>query len=417
VALSTDVLVIGGGMAGAAAALTARASGARVVLAARAPGATALSSGAVDIAADGDLPIREAARKLAGRPGHPYALVGDLDAAVDDALKFLRGLGFSGSGERNLWLLSQLGCPKPAALAQAPIAAGDLRALPRNARPMVVALCGSQAIEARLQAEGLARLFPGARALPVEFYVQRGDALRTLPEIAADLDRPGRRAALAEALQRAARSSGATHLFLPTVGFEPAQLSCGVPVFELLSAPPSVPGLRLQRTLEFALRKAGIDVRAAIAEKRVDGGVQLVSGTSCEAVDAAAIVLATGRFIGGGIRGEPALRETVLDLPAWAGERRSLPALPTEELFAQKAGGRHPGLAAGLRPGPGLRALDAQGAPATAAGSPVFAAGAVIGGYDPSRDEGGLGAAALLGLAAGRSAAAVALAHRERASA
>lgn len=418
----TDVLVIGSGMAGAAAALTARKAGATVLLVSRAPGATALSSGAADIAAEDDLPVRDAARALARRPGHPYALIADLDSAIADALSLLRGLGYAGDGERNLWLLSPLGCPKPAALAQAPIAAGDLRALPRSARPAVVALCGSQAIEANLQAAGLARLFPGARALPVEFYVQRGDALRTLPEIAADLDRPGRRALLGEALSRAARNSGATQLLLPTVGFDPAgraelEKAAGVPVWEMLSAPPSVPGLRLQRTLDAALKAAGVDLRSAIAEKRTDGGVQLVSGTDCEPVDASAIILATGRFIGGGIRGDPGLRETVLGLPAWAGERGSLPPLPTEELFAQKATGRHAGLSAGLRPGPGLRAVDANGAPATAAGARVFAAGAVVGGYDPSRDEGGIGAAALLGIAAGRAAVGAAERQRARASA
>src|SRR5205823_7951433 len=113
-------------------------------------------------------------------------------------------------------------------------------------------------------------------------------------------------------------------------------------------------------------------------------------------VEAGAIVLATGRFIGGGIRSDSRrLRETVFDLPAWAGERQSMPALPTEELFAQKAGGHHTGLAAGLRAGPGLRV-----------GDQLFAAGAVLGGYDQSRDEGGIGAAALLGVAAGRAAAA-----------
>ncbi|MGZ6143998.1 MAG: glycerol-3-phosphate dehydrogenase subunit GlpB, partial [Myxococcales bacterium] len=217
------------------------------------------------------------------------------------------------------------------------------------------------------------------------------DALRSVPEIAADLDQPGRRAQLAETLRRAVRNSGATHLFLPTLGYQPEPIDAGAPVYELLGAPPSVPGLRLQRTIEKALAAGGVEVRSAIVEKRADGGVQLISGTQCEPVEARAIVLATGRFIGGGIRSGERLAETVFDLPAFAGDRQSLPALPTEELFAQKAAGRHPGLGAGLRE---LRYGN------------VFAAGAVVGGYDPSRDEGGLGVAAVLGVAAGRAAAA-----------
>ena len=116
--MAVDVLVIGGGMAGAAAALAARAAGASVQLITRGPGATALSSGAADIAAVEDLPLREAARALARRPGHPYALLPDLEAAIGDALRLLRALGYTGEGDRNLWLLSPLGCPKPAAMAQ-----------------------------------------------------------------------------------------------------------------------------------------------------------------------------------------------------------------------------------------------------------------------------------------------------------
>ncbi|MCA1826775.1 MAG: FAD-binding protein [Myxococcales bacterium] len=358
--MALNVLVIGGGVAGVAAAVTARSLGASVTLVARGPGATALSSGAAD--------FRQ----------HPW-LPQD---AVDDGLRFVRGLGYAGDG--NLWLLSPLGCPKRTVLAQPFIAAGDLKALPKDARPAVVALCGSQAIEARLQAKGLAKHFPKAFALPVELYVHRSDALRTIPEIAADLDQPGRRTQLTEALRRAVRASGATHLYLPTLGYAPEPIDAGVPVYEMLSAPPSVPGIRLQRALE-----KSIDIRGGIVERRPDGGVQIISGTSCEPLEAHAVVLATGRFIGGGIRSDDRLRETVFDLPVWAGDRQKLVPLPTEELFSQKASGRHVGLTAGLR---------------NLEYGKVFAAGAVVGGYDQSRDEGGLVIAAVLGVRAGRAA-------------
>ena len=401
--MAVEVLVIGGGMAGTAAALAARSAGASVLLVSRGPGATALSSGAADVAAAGDAPLLEAARTVARRPGHPYALLADLDGALREGLLLLRALGYAGPGERNLWLLSPLGCPKPAALAQPFIAAGDLRALSRDARPAVVALAGAQAIEARLQQAGLRRLFPQApeRPLAADFYTQRTDALRGVPEMAADLD--ARRERLADALRRAVRNSGATHLLLPTMGLEPEPIDAGVPVFELLGAPPSVPGLRLQRQLVKALQATGVELR-------------LGEITPADVPEAGAMVLATGRFIGGGIRSGATLTETVFALPAYAGERRSLPALPGEELFAVKAAGRHAGFAAGLRIGPDLRALDAHGRPAFFKAAPLFAAGAVVGGYDQSRDEGGLGAAAILGAAAGHNAAAAVLGAR-RASA
>ena len=391
---SVDVLVIGGGLAGAAAALTAREAGASVLLCSRAPGATALSSGAADVAAIGDLPLREAVRELARRPGHPYALLDD--SALERGLAVLRALGYHGNGQRNVWLLSPLGCVKPAALAQPAIAAGDLRALPRDARPGVVSFCGAQAVQAPLLVKGLQRFFPQALLVASKLFSTRADALRAVPELAAELDRPGRRAELGAELQQ----SAATHLFLPTLGFAEGaraelEAAAGKPVYELLSGPPSVPGLRLQRAIDHALRAAGVQVRAGIVEGAP--ALQLISGSSCEPLEASAVVLATGRFIGGGIRATPGLRETVFGLPAFAGERSSIIPLATEELFARSPGGSHAGMRAGLRVGPGLRVPGAS--------LPLFAAGSVIGGYDFSRDEGGLGAAAILGSAAGLNAA------------
>jgi len=415
VAVTADVVVIGGGLSGTCAALAAREAGADVVLVSRAPGATAISSGALDFASsDDDASIGEAARRLARLPGHPYGLLGEaLVPAIDEAIALLRrhlgSLALAGArfaADRNVWLASPLGLAKPAALAQAPIAAGDLRNLgAREARIGVVALAGTQVVEARLVALGLTRaLAPLGEAVVVasDLYRQRGDALRTLPEIARDLDQPGRRAALAESLGRAAAQAHATHLLMPTLGMEDpvavrAELerALHMPVFELLGAPPSVPGLRLQRALEAAAAKAGIRTVHGIAERGAGSDVQIVRGVECNPVRAGAVVLATGRFLGGGIRCEPdgRLRETVFDLKASAAGRTVLAALPNEQLFAERASGPHPGLAAGIHPDSDLRAGN------------VFACGAVLGGFDPAREEGGLGACALTGVVAGRNAA------------
>lgn len=424
-AVKAQVAVVGGGMAAVCAALAAREAGAQVVLVARAPGASALSSGAIDFAeAPGDFPIGEAAALLARRPGHPYALPGDelrpaLDAAISLLRRHLGSLALGGArsaDDRNLWLPTPLGRAKAAALAQGPIAAGDLRALPAGARLGVAALAGAQALEARLAARGLDELLAPERsavALEVDLYRARADAQRTVLDFARDLDANGRCAALGEALGRAARAAQATHILVPTLGIlDPlgvqAQLSgaARLPVFELPGAPPSVPGLRLQRALQAALQAAGVRCIDGIAERGEP--LHAIRGTDAETIEASAIVIASGRFVGGGIRAAADtgdLSETVFGLPAWAGARRRIVALPGEELFAHRADGLHPGLSAGLSADRSLRALDDRGAPATSAGVPLFAAGAALAGFDPSRGEGGLGVAAVTGLCAGRSAA------------
>ncbi len=424
--MNADVAVVGGGMAGACAALAASKAGARVIEISRAPGATAVSSGAIDFAATSSgESLRAGAERLALRPGHPYSLLGkDLGAALDGALLLLRhslsSLGLAGArtgADGNLWLASPLGRQKAAALAQGPIAAGDLHALPAGARLGVAALCGGQAIEARLIASGLHQsLSPAssAVALDLDFYPAAADAQRQLAEIAADLDRPGRRSAFGEALSRAAKRAGATHILVPTVGLAnpvaaQAELgsAAGLPVFELLGAPPSVPGLRLQRALEAALEAAGVIRVRGIAERSLSAQLQIIRGGECEQVSCKAVVLASGRFLGGGIRCAPdgTLGDSALGLPAWAGARRRIVSLMNEELAGQRAGDRHLALEAGLRADSRLRALDEDGRPATANGAPVFAAGAALGGYDPARGDGGLGVAALTGRLAGLFAA------------
>jgi glycerol-3-phosphate dehydrogenase subunit B len=424
VALNASVVVIGGGLSGACAALAARESGADVVLVSRAPGATAVSSGAIDFAAmPGDVPIGDAAEALARRRGHPYALLGErLRPAIDDAIALLRrhlgALGLEGahsSADRNLWLATPLGQAKPAALAQGAIAAGDLRALAgKRARLGVVAMAGAQAVEAGLAARGLSRWID---AVPVQLdsHRTREDALRTIAELAQDFDRAESRARIAESLRRAVASSGATHLLLPTLGYlapldvrAELEKRSGAAILESIGAPPSVPGMRLFRALQQALQAAGVRRVDGIAERAADSGLQIVRGVECEPVRAGAVVLASGRFVGGGIASGPqggVLRETVLGLPAWAGERRAITALPTEELFAARVGGDHPGLSAGLRADANLHALGESSQPARAGGAPVFACGAALGGFDPARDEGGLGACAVTALCAGRSAA------------
>jgi len=402
-------------MAGACAALAAREAGADTLLVARAPGATAMSSGAFDFASsEDDAPLAEAARRLGRRAGHPYALLGEdlipsIDAAIDllrRSLPELRLEGARTAADRNLWLATPLGLSKPAALAQGPIAAGDLRSLStREGRLGVVALAGTQVVEARLVAKGLSELLAplaGAVVVAADLYRQRADALRTLPEIAHDLDRPGRRAELIESLGRAAAVAHATALLLPTLGLaDPVgaraemERALGLPVFEALGAPPSVPGLRLQRALSEALEKAGVRVLQGIAEGAGEGQVQIVRGVECQPVRAGAVVLASGRFLGGGIRCETdgRLRETVLDLPVRAAGRSTLAALPNEDLFAQRAGGRHAGLMAGVEADSDLRSGSA------------FLCGAVLGGFDPAREAGGLGVCAVTGLVAGERAA------------
>src|SRR5712692_680914 len=114
-------------MAGAIAALSARKRGASVVVARRSLGATALSSGAIDVAPDpaapgGDLrsqlvdPQKAALEVARTRPHHPYAILQEKLPRLLEALRFaaeqLPGL-IAPPLPRNALLPSPLGTVKP----------------------------------------------------------------------------------------------------------------------------------------------------------------------------------------------------------------------------------------------------------------------------------------------------------------
>src|ERR1700687_1146670 len=162
-----DVVVVGGGMAGAIAALSAKNAGASVVVIRRALGATALSSGAIDVAADPGasvrdiaaqgMPFEEAARKVArARPDHPYAILEPKLSRLSEALKFAAGhlaALLSQPTGKNVWLPPPLATVKPTAMAQVSQFGADLMALPN--RVAVVQLAQISHFDGRLVADGL----------------------------------------------------------------------------------------------------------------------------------------------------------------------------------------------------------------------------------------------------------------------
>jgi glycerol-3-phosphate dehydrogenase subunit B len=179
--------------------------------------------------------------------------------------------------------------------------------------------------------------------------------------------------------------------------------AAGVPVGEALGVPPSLPGLRLHDALERALEAAGVEVLAGrVAASTAHGDVL---EAVCRAdlpgprLEAAAFVLATGRFLGGGIVADPEWREPALTTPlsvTHLGAEFTL--MEPLALSSADLAGAQPWLGAGVR-------IDARSRPVGADGEAryrnVHAAGTVIAGHAAD-----LGEAARSGWHAGTLAAA-----------
>jgi glycerol-3-phosphate dehydrogenase subunit B len=423
-ALDADVLVVGGGMAGAMAALAARGRGRRVVLVRRAPGATALSSGAISVAPDlGALPGEplasrrpplEAARRLAAaRPDHPYAVAGvdRLGEALAFAAAELAAV-LAPAEDRRRFLATLYGSAVGAGLCQRTQAAGDLLAV-RGAL-VVAGFRGHAAFDARLVADGLSRYRArgGPEVRAVEVDLPPGATATSRPhELARALDAPGAAEALGDALRGALPAGAGAALLSPVLGLDPAARAAeriaaraGLPVAEALSDVPSVPGLRLHRALEARLAAAGVEVLAGDVAGAPEPGAPLaVDGA---VVRAPAWILATGRYVGGGIARRGVLAEPALRLAVQAAEGREagvhLAVRPAASLTVRDRRDHQPLLSAGLRVDAALRPLDERGG---VVHPRLLAAGAVLGGHEQATDGTGLGVAILTGFLAGLTAA------------
>ncbi|MFO0581867.1 MAG: anaerobic glycerol-3-phosphate dehydrogenase subunit B [Anaeromyxobacter sp.] len=428
-----DVLVVGGGLAGAVAALAAREAGASAVLVRRSPGATALSSGAIGVAPDlaaapGDPlswrrgPVDAARRLAAQRPAHPYAVVGAGLDRLPEALAFTaRELAavLAPPLDRPRFLATPFGTAAAVATCQRTMEAGDL--LAARGPVAVVGFRGHLLFDAALVAAGLARYQarggPEVRAAEVDLPGAGLEAARP-HELARALDAPGAAEALGERLRAALPPGTAVALLPPVLGLQPQGLAsdgavhariaraAGLPVAETLSDVPSVPGLRLQAALEARLAEAGVEVVTGSAAGTTPDAPLAVADATLEA---RAWVLATGRFVGGGIARRGRLVEPALGLPVQAAEGREagvhLADRPAQPLTLRDRRAPQPLLSAGLRADARLRPLDEQGRPVHPR---LFAAGAVLGGHEQATDGTGLGVALLTGFLAGKAAAAAA---------
>jgi glycerol-3-phosphate dehydrogenase subunit B len=203
---------------------------------------------------------------------------------------------------------------------------------------------------------------------------------------------------------------GATRIIFPAVlGIERvddviARLAKeGVTAAEALAAAPSVPGWRLLRACERMLAARGIPLLAGRARLRRAGARRVEAlHVGEDVISARAFVLATGKYLGGGILADHQFQESVFDLPVWLehlGDVFTAPdPLPLTDTVRTES---QPLLQAGVHTDAQLRPVDRAG---QALFENVFVAGTIRADWSATRM--GLGNCAEDGWAAGLNATA-----------
>jgi glycerol-3-phosphate dehydrogenase subunit B len=438
--LSADIVVIGGGLAGFTAALEAHIRGRKVIVIQKGAGVTHLSSGAIDLA---DSPLRtphdayEEHRSIERgideiirrEPDHPYTL---LSRRLGNAgfLDFLRRgvrqvmavlpLGWVGNLETNQLQITNFGILKPTALVQGSMAEGDILSM-NQAKILVVGIRGFVPFNSRFIKDSLFEIqasqpvprlqFVGH--LEIDVHGLEGKSSLSALEIAVRLDREETFVRFGQSLLAYIQGKVYTHLILPPVmgiiNQEPILLALrkitGLQVAETLATPMSIPGYRLAQAIRHFLETKQIDliegqVVGYDGEHRLVKSIRVHAGARRLKIKAKSFVLATGKYIGGGITRHQEFREPIFNFPVYAGQH-SVTNQSVFQLTHSSISRSQPLFRSGLKTNELLQPFDQNGNPLF---ENLFAAGSILGGYDCIHDGTREGVAIATGSYAGQMA-------------
>lgn len=413
-----DLAIIGTGMAGTAAALFAANRGLSTVQIGGS-GEILFASALLDLMGVYPLKTRrirenpwDAIRELAkDLPDHPYTKVGEasIRAAFSEFFDFLETAGhpYRHREERNCRVLTSIGTERPTYGVPRSMWAG-VGAMEQREPCLMVDIEGLKGFSARQIAETAKPRWPDIRVARISLPgADRGGEV--YPEhLARNLGSERSLSILAEAIRP--HLGNARVVGLPAIlGMENSGSlavslgdGLGVPIFEIATLPPSIPGLRLKEAFERQLQKIGVRLFPQHRVVKVDPAsdddfvLHIDSRPAQSTVRARGVVLASGRFLGGGLVAErTGIRETIFGLPVHHPKGR---LDWHRKAFLDVRG--HPVNQAGIETDPLFRPLGPAGRPAH---ETLFAAGSVLAHQDWVRMKCGSGLALATAFAAVRS--------------
>ena len=402
-----DVAVIGAGLAGLSAgafAVNRNLSVARL----GSTGGLAYTTGYFDMLGvaghtaepyTGD-PGKAVAGMSAAHADHPYAKMKpeDITAAFAEFMELLAaaGLPYVACGS-NVLALSPMGTVKSTYAVPATMAPG-IEAFKNKTPCLLIDFKGLKAFSAKGIAVALRERWPNIRPVTLAFPDLQW-AGELYPEaVARSLEVAANREALAEVIRP--HIGDARCVGLPAILgiYESASVQkhmselLGVPVFEIPTLPPAVPGIRLRETLDDFLREKDMAVfsqRYAFAVRKESGLFHVDVGEVAPQITlrARALVLATGRFLSGGLVADRTrgILEPLMGLPV------SAPASREEwhrDDFFDPSG--HPVNRAGIRVDDAFRPLSTEG---NVVDPDLYAVGSLVAGQDWVREKSGAGVA------------------------
>ena len=323
----SDVIVIGGGLAGLMAAAVAASRGQKVTLLSYGSGSLPLASGAIDFhnakapdAAIKNLPAH-----------HPYKKIGAKN--IDAAAKFFcevaaqDNLPYNGRLSAQIPIVTAIGTLKYSALVPESM---DASKLIDKKKIFVAGVKGLKDFYAAMIADNLKKYFPNkifeVATLDLELLGGRDITCMDAAQILT-----GNEQILADGLKKLNATEDDAIILPPILGLEGNSSRAEVKpqlraeIFETTCLPPSPPGIRLQRAFIKFLQKSGVRilenskvVRGVVDGKKVSG-VVVENAVREKTFHARKIILATGGFYSGGLtmREFDNPKEPIFDIPVF----------------------------------------------------------------------------------------------------
>lgn len=323
----SDVIVIGGGLAGLMAAAVATSRGQKATVLTYGSGSLPLASGAIDFfnATAPDTAIKNLP------DNHPYKKIGmkNLEAAA----KFLcdiaaqANLPYKGRLSAQIPIVTAIGTLKYSALVPESMDASKLR---DKKKIFIVEIKGLKDFYASMIIENLKKYFPEktyeAVKLDLDLLGGRDITCMDAAQILTDNEQP-----LANELKRLNATADDAIILPPIFGVagnfsrSVVQTQVRAEILETTCLPPSPPGIRLQRAFMKYLERAGVRVyenskvvRGVYNGKKITG-VVVQNIVREKTFRAEKIILATGGFYSGGLtmRDFDNPIEPIFDLPVY----------------------------------------------------------------------------------------------------
>lgn len=414
---TTDVIVVGSGLAGLAAALAAASNGMRVSVISEGMGCLAIGGGCIDVLGYNNLgqPLTSPFDGFMYLdPNHPYSLVGQegVKEALDNIVECAKskGLEFKYALDKdgkpvNFQMPTIAGTLKPTYLVQGDF---DPAAAASAQKILVLGVQGFRDFKPKLIINQLRRYNSwqgrdfSSLVLPPPFK-ENGRSLNAL-DIAHAVDRPNGRDWMLKQLKDKGKGYDLT-LLPPMMGAKAAspirkaaREALGSPYLELLSVPPGVGALRLRRALMERLHELNVEffenakVLGADVKENKCLGIQVNAARRKVTHSAKSYIIASGGILAGGVILESgSARESIFNIPI------PVPA-NVDEWSEPEIFGQHLITRLGVKVDKNLNPINENNSLIL---ENVFFAGRTLGGYDYASEKSGFGVAAATGWKAG----------------